>query len=220
MLVLKAPQSGSIAGTTASHNRYGQYERNRRSPTQSPTARRTAIRTVFAAASTAYSALSETLAAAWGAYAASHPITNRLGQSVVLDGHAMFVRVNTARANSGMALSDGLPVTEEVSFNPALASAEATPATLFVTVGNQGAATKVLIQAGPPRSLARTYEGLWSQLAVAPPSSAAPIDVGAAYAARYGLPALGKAVFVRLVPVSTEGVQGSPLVIRAEVSGE
>ena len=220
MLVLKAPQSGSIAGTTASHNRYGQYERNRRSPTQSPTERRTAIRTLFAAASAAYSALSETLAAAWGAYASSHPVTNRLGQSVTLDGHAMYVRVNTARANSGTAVSDDVPTTDEVAFNPALASVAAGPAGLNVTVGNQGASTKVLIQAGPPRSLARTYEGLWSQLAVAPPSSAAAINVSEAYAARYGLPAPSKAVFVRLVPVSTEGVQGSPLVIRAEVSGE
>lgn len=220
MLVLKAPQSGSIAGTTASHNRYGQYERNRRKPTEAPSRRRTAIQALFAAASSAFGALPKEVAAAWGAYAASHPVTNRLGQSVVLDAHAMYVRINTARANSGAATSDIVPAISEVNWNPALASVAAAPASLMVTVGNQGPNTRVLILAGPTRALARTYEGTYSQLGVAPPSSVAAINVTTAYEQRFGVLNAFKQVFVKLVPVSTEGVQGAPLVIPAEIEGE
>ena len=96
MKILTAPSSGSIAGTTYSHNRAGQYTRNRRSPVQPVgTGRRGVIRAAFGAASSAWGALTPIVQANWTAYANGHPYTDSLGQSIKLTGHQMYVAVNT-----------------------------------------------------------------------------------------------------------------------------
>ncbi len=115
MKYLGAPQSGSQANTTASHNRAGQYYRNRRSPVQPVgTGRRAFIRSSFGNASTAWAGLSGANQAAWIAYANSHPITDALGQSITLTGHQMFVAVATQLANVGAAAPTIPPVSSVV----------------------------------------------------------------------------------------------------------
>ena len=111
MKYLGAPQSGSQANTTASHNRAGQYYRNRRSPVQPVgTGRRAFVRSSFGAASAAWAALSGAAQASRIAYANSHPITDSLGQSITLTGHQMYVGVGVSLLNVGQALPTAVPV--------------------------------------------------------------------------------------------------------------
>lgn len=87
--------SGSVGGVTASHNRYGQYLRNRTVPVNPNTDRQQTVRQCFADCSIAWRGLTNAEREAWNAYAAGTPTLNRLGETVTLTGQAMFVRTNT-----------------------------------------------------------------------------------------------------------------------------
>lgn len=206
-----------MAGTTASHSRYGQYERSRRAPTQSPTARRTSIRTIFATVSASFAALSAELAAAWTSYAASHPVTDSLGQSHTLDAHAAYVQINSNRANAGLAVSDDVPTSDKVEWTPGNVTATVNPEEVSLQLGAQPVGMKFLIQAGPVRNQVRTYEGMMHQFGVATGAASTELNITAAYIAKYGVPVVGKVVFARITPISTQGVRGTALVLKAIV---
>ena len=115
MKILTSPSSGSIAGTTYSHNRAGQYTRNRRMPCQPVgTGRRGVVKAAFGAASSAWGALTASVQAAWTAYAAGHPYVDSLGQSIKLTGHQMYVAINAMLINCGLPQSAVIPVSDSV----------------------------------------------------------------------------------------------------------
>ena len=87
--------SGSIGGTTYSRNRYGQYTRVRAIPTRSTTIYAQAAKAILAAQSQAWAARTDAERAAWTAWAQTHPVTDSLGQSQVLTGHAAYVQINS-----------------------------------------------------------------------------------------------------------------------------
>lgn len=215
MLIQDVPQSGSIAGSTSSHNRYGQYRRNRRSPTQTPTTRRTLSRSILAAASAAFAGISTAKQAAWASYADGHPVVNRLGQSVKLDAHAMFVRCRCNQAQAGIALTDTPPTTDVVDWTPEQITVANNSTSFTVDLSDQPATTQFLIAAGPIRGAGRNYEGKFSQLCAVAGGDAEAIDIATLYTARWGTPVTGDVSFIRVTPVSAAGVAGSPLVIRS-----
>lgn len=83
--------SGSIGGTVFSHNRFGLYTRARRKPVNPNTTAQQLTRSALSDAAVAWSALTSMQRAAWEAYAAATPTTNRLGQTVHLTGSQQFV---------------------------------------------------------------------------------------------------------------------------------
>ena len=94
--ILSQPTSGSIAGTTYSHNRAGQYMRSRRKPVQPVgTGRRGVIKAAFGAASTAWSSIAGAVQQQWNSYAAMHPYVDSPRQAIKLTGHQMYVAINT-----------------------------------------------------------------------------------------------------------------------------
>lgn len=218
MKFLDVPQSGSIAGTTHSHNRAGQYTRNRRAPVQPRTARQTTIRAQFGANSSAWASLAAASQGAWVAYADAFPITDSLGQSIKLTGHQMFVTINTNLVNAGLA-SVTVPPGSNAVFGPApvvFTFSHTTGGSFTFTAG--GATDKLLVAYSKPMSPGRSFNRTFTQFA----SSAAntsPITVTtAAYAAVYGTPAVGQKIFLRVTPVSVLGVAGPPVFVSAIVS--
>lgn len=94
--------SGSLGGVTASHNRGGQYLRQRVVPTNPNTAGQMAVRSYMAAAVTTWqTGMSPLQRTGWGNYAANVPTTDSLGQELVLTGQQMFIRAAIARARAG-----------------------------------------------------------------------------------------------------------------------
>lgn len=90
-----AGASGSIGGTTFSHNRYGTYTRQRRSPVQPQTPAQVAQRAAFTYVSQYWrNTLTAAEREAWVDYAAQTPVTDVFGDSQVLPGNAMFSRFN------------------------------------------------------------------------------------------------------------------------------
>ena len=220
MKFLGPPSSGSIAGTTSSHNRAGQYTRNRRSPVQPVgTGRRAFIRSAFGASSTAWSALTAANQAAWIAYANGHPITDALGQSITLTGHQMFVGVATALLNVGSA-TPTIPPVSSATTAPTFSVFTVTHlGVITLTLGGTGSASDfVLIAFSAPQSPGITFcKTFWQQLHV-PANSVGAATYGTAYVAQFGTIPAGSKVFLRLTPVNQYGVTGTPVETVAVVS--
>lgn len=220
MKFLGPPSSGSIAGTTSSHNRAGQYTRNRRSPVQPVgTGRRAFIRSSFGAASAAWSALSGANQAAWNAYAAAFPITDVLGQSITLTGHQMFVSINTQMLNCQQAIPVAVP-TSNANDTPAITVFTATAAgVITVTIDPAGDPTHFLLLAfSAPQSPGVGFCKTFWQEAVLGGDSIGAATYGPAYVAQFGLIPLGWKVFLKLTPVNASGVTGVPIVAIAGVT--
>jgi hypothetical protein len=83
--------SGSIAGTTYSHNKGGPYMRRRAIPTTSTTAAAMAAKNRMSAGSQAWQDLTAGQRLAWKEWALENPTINALGQSITLSGHMAFV---------------------------------------------------------------------------------------------------------------------------------
>ena len=217
MKFLDVPQSGSIGGTTHSHNRAGQYTRNRRSPVQPiGTGRRATVRAVFSAASAAWSGLSAADRAAWDGFADTHPITDSLGQSITLTGHQMYVRVYSSCLNVGLPAPTTPPVILTLpsvsSLVPVFDISSGISITGHVGTGGQKIAWAFSSQMSPGRSFNKTF---WQPAGVAGfcDGDASPYTVtGAVYAAQFGTMVLGNRIFVRATPVSEEGWNGTPVI--------
>jgi len=220
MKYLGNPQSGSIAGTTASHNRAGQYLRNRRSPVQPVgTGRRAAIRTAFAAAARGYAGLTAAQQAAWTAYALSYPTTDALGQSITLTGQQMYVSINTQLLNCGQAAS-AVPPVSNATFSagiPTLTAVHAAAITLTPT-GLGGAADFQLYAFSSPQTSGTSFCRTFWQAGHVAGNSVAAIVVTAAYTAQFGAVAVGQRIFFKVTPVNQYGVTGVPYVSFASVT--
>jgi hypothetical protein len=215
--VLKPPQSGSLAGVTASHNRFGQYERSRRSPVQpTDSARRGEVRQRLAQASAGFSALTNSQQEAWISYAASHPITDKLGQSATLTGHMMFVKINASLLNAGLGQRT-LPPTVDTTFTPSsvvlTCSDEPEVSLAFSAIP---ADMRLLVAASRPQSAGTRFCKTFRQFTVAV-ANAVEADITAAYADAYGTPVENSVIFFRLTPINAEGVQGSSTITSAQV---
>lgn len=104
--------SGSIGGTTFSHNRFGLYTRARRVPVNPNTSFQQAQRDAFASGSAAWRSLTSVQREGWEVYAAATPTVNALGQTVHLDGQQQFV------ASDSMALRFGAAALTDAPINP------------------------------------------------------------------------------------------------------
>lgn len=219
MKILDIPRSGSIAGTTSSHNRAGQYVRNRRTPTNNPTARRTAVRSAFASASSAYSALTPTQQASWVAAADAHPITDALGQSIKLSGHQLYVAINTALLNAN-SVSTSTPPPDFSVYSQTGAEALFSLATgLTITLSGLGSASDfALVALSKPLPGGRSFNKTFTQVIVDAGNATTQNFTTAVYSAQFGTPVIGQKVFVKVTPVNQYGVTGVPVIFAAVVT--
>lgn len=214
MKYLGNPQSGSQAGTTASHNRAGQYLRSRRAPVQPVgTGRRAAIRTAFGAAARGYAGLSAPDQAAWAAYGGSYPVTDSLGQSITLTGQQAYVSIATQLLNLGQATTALPPASNIVASAgvPTLTFVHAGAVTLTPT-GLGLAADWILYAFSAPQSGGVSFCKTFWQAGKAAGNSVAAIVATAAYNAQFGPGAVGQRVFYKVTPVNSYGVTGVPYI--------
>lgn len=219
MKYLDVPSSGSIADRTHSHNRAGQYTRNRRSPVQPiGTGRRAFIRAAFGSASAGWAALANSVQEAWIAFAADHPITDALGQAVILTGHQMFVSVGTNLLNVGEALPTNPPVSVALP-DVSAATAAYSVADGWTFDGYDGAATDFVTWGvskpmGAGRRFTKTF---WQPLGAGGygAASAAPGDLAVAgYEAEFGTVTVGRVMFAKLTPINQYGWAGTATILR------
>jgi hypothetical protein len=217
MKFLGVPSSGSIAGTVFSHNRAGQYQRNRRAPVQPVgTGRRAFVRANFSAASTAWAALTAANQAAWIAFANSHPITDSLGQSITLTGQQMYVAVGAQLLNCGQTLPTAVPVSSAVAAPVVSAFTVTHAGVITVTLTASGTASDfILFGFSAPLSAGITFNSTYWQMLHVPGNSTGGATYGTAYVAQFGTIPTGAKIFLRLTPVNQYGVTGTPVTVTA-----
>lgn len=219
MKFLGPPSSGSQAGTTASHNRAGQYYRSRRSPVQPVgTGRRAIARANFGSSSTAWASLTFGEQAAWAAYADSHPITDSLGSAIKLTGHQMFVAINASLQNASQPISTVPPLSSDVfNFVDPIVQVTSTGFALATTGATGTADDFILYALSQAKSSGITFNKTFNQLAVGPGNEPQPFDLGPQMLAQFGIPPVGSRVFYRLTPVNQYGVKGVEVIAFATV---
>jgi len=105
--------SRSAGNTTASHNRYGAYLRNRVIPVNPSSSKQRAQRAALASFSAQYKTLTATQQAAWVALGASFVRSDSLGNSYNLTGLQAFESVNLNLSKIGVA-----PITAAPAYTP------------------------------------------------------------------------------------------------------
>jgi hypothetical protein len=220
MKKLDVPQSGSQGQTTASRNRFGQYDRQRAMPTQPRSAAQLAVRAAFAAASAEWKALTDAARLAWKSYAESVSLVDSLGQVYFLTGHQMFVSVNRSSDAAGI----GLILTAPPVGSPAPAGVVSVSASTIVgaaiTIGAAGTEGSAIIMCSPPQSPGVTYCRDFRQICTGEivADDDAVTVIAARIAAKFGALAVGQTFFVKVVQVSVDGVAGAEQVVKLAIN--
>jgi hypothetical protein len=103
--------SGTLRGTTYSHNRYGAYVRNGTIPVNPQSDRQTTVRSFFQDLTQHWSqTLTQAQRDQWTTYGENVPILNRLGDQVLLTGLGHYIRSNVPRLLAGLTRVDAGPV--------------------------------------------------------------------------------------------------------------
>lgn len=220
MKIIDIPRSGSYQAITSSRNRAGQYVRNRRAPVQPlGTGRRAFIRGAMGSASSSWGGLTDAQRAAWNSYADVTPYVDRLGQSITLTGHQIFVAINTQLLNCGSAISNVppidnvVPVLTDVTFLADIS--DTTVAAGFATTGSPS--DFILVAYSPQMPSGRQFNGRWWQAGTVAGDSG-DADFYAEYIAEFGALTAGRRIFVKLTPVNQYGVTGAPTIVSALVT--
>lgn len=90
MKILDTPRSGSVAGTTASRNRFGQYYRTRAIPVQPRTPKQTFNRSFLTCGSSQWRSLTDPQRTAWNDYAAQITRSDRMGSGYSPTGASLY----------------------------------------------------------------------------------------------------------------------------------
>lgn len=102
--------SGSIAGTTFSHNRGGQYTRLRAIPVNPNSSQQQAVRSAMNLYANRWrTALTDAQRDSWRAYSAAVPIIDALGDPRDIGGLAMYCRNNIPRRQVGLSAVNTAP---------------------------------------------------------------------------------------------------------------
>ena len=209
-----------MAGTTASHNKAGQYTRNRRAPVQPiGTGRRAFIRSAFGQNAKGYGALTQSQQAAWLAWANNYPIVDALGQSIKMTAQNAYIAINTALLNAGQPVSQVPPASNATTAPVITAYTIDDTGTITLTLDGSGAETDfILVAFSRPTSGGVAYmKTFWQATSVA--ANATTVSgITALYQAQFGVPTPGQRVFIRLTPVNQYGVTGTPLITFATVA--
>lgn len=218
MKLLVPPQSGSIAGQTASRNRFGQYVRTRAIPVNPNTTAQGVVRARLALNSSAWRALTGAQRAGWSDLALSMVRTDSLGQSINLTGQQAYVSVNNERLAAGDAVVSDAPALGTPS---ALATATITLTAAAFSIAYTAtplpAGARLFTFVSPQRSAGRAFESDFRLLAVSAAAAASPANVYAAYVAKFGVPVVGNRIFIQL-QVYLGGFLSGPLNTSAVVA--
>lgn len=218
MKVLKPPQSGSQSGTTASRNRFGQYERTRAIPVNPSSAAQGLARARMAANSAAWRALTAPQRAGWAGLGLSMVRTDSLGQTYSLQGNQAYASVNNNRLLSGLAVvADSPPLVTPPVITGIVLTLTAIAFSVAYTPTPMPASTYLAVYASPQRSAGRAFEADFRFMKLSAVAAASPLAILTEYTARFGIPVLGNRIFISCVALSL-GFQSGPFMFSQVVA--
>jgi hypothetical protein len=213
------PISGKAGGYVFSPGRYGETLRGL--PTKStkpPTEDQLTVRQNLSASAQAYDALTEVQQNAWITAAAGYTSRTRMGHTGPLTGLQLFTKVNSVLRLLGDPPVTTPPATPAFAALPISGLEITNPggvvAIKLVTTGSPPDGT-MLRGCPPANSGVRRVSGE-RFLGILDSPVGARIAITSAYTGKFGAPAVGQRVFVRVNP-SSSGLEGPSLVFSALV---
>lgn len=212
MKILDVPQSGSMAGTTSSRNRNGQYRRSRATPVNPASSAQGTVRARMSANAANWRTLTDAQRAGWADLGSGCSTKDSLGQTSTLTGFQAFCSVNNNKLNAGdVALTDAPAIVTPAALTSATVTTTAGTLAIAYTVTPLPAGAKLFVFASPQRSAGRSFEGDFRLLGVSAAAAASPFNALSIYTAKFGVPVVGNRIFFSLV-VYLGGFMSGPLV--------
>lgn len=192
--------SGSIGGSTASHNRFGPYFRTRVKPVVSTTPDAQEAKGIFTTQTQAWQGLTDAQRLSWEQYAQTHLVNNSLGVPQALTGHQAYVGINSRldRANETL-LTDPPVGTAPDGLLTLTLSADIGLGTFDVTYTPTplAATERLWVLAAVQNSAGRTYvQNLLRLVVIAAAATASPLDIQTEVEAKFGTLQVGQKVTV------------------------
>jgi len=162
--------SGSIAGDTHARNRFGNYIRARTKPVNPNTARQQEVKAALAFLTDRWAhTLTANQRTAWGLYAASVNMTNKLGETIQLTGFNHYIRSNTIAKMVPYPLVDDGPVIFELPAQDPTFAVTASEATQVLTLAydatmdwaTEDVAYMYFFQGKPQNAQRNFFDGPW-----------------------------------------------------------
>lgn len=205
-----------IGGHVASKNRYGSYLRTKVTPVNPQTTRQQAVRNVLATNSQAWRGLTEPQRQGWIDAAINFPFTDIFGNTKILSGQALFVKLNGNLANVGATTISDAPSPVSLPAITALSLvADDSANTVIVTFAPEPVPADFGIEifATPNITPGRSFvKNQFRYVSTLLPTETSPADISAAYVAMFGDPVAGQKIFIRAVFISVStGQTGIPL---------
>lgn len=219
MKYLGPPQSGALANVVYSRNQFGQYTRDRVSPTQSSSAAAIAARALFATAVAAWAALTADERAQWDAYAATIRKPDNLGQMKVADGRLTYIAA--VQSTGGTSVSPGGSAVGLFPASPALAFGDPAPLYNLNAIYNITAPCKVNYYSNgmvtgavnSPPGKGRFWKLLGTiDLTAVPPGQYSSL-IQPAWDIAFGPAVVGMWTFVRLKTLNASGSPSAPVLL-------
>lgn len=199
---------GSAGAIVYSKNRSGAYIRQKVSPVQPRTARQTLVRQQFSDLAIRWGAvLTDAERSAWIALAAVNPVVDVFGNSQILTGLQLYLRVNRNLQECTVATIDTAPADQQVQTIDSIsvaASAGAQTITLTFLPTPVGAPEYMLVFATPPMSPGKSfYKSLLRFIAVLGSGTATGQGLAGTYIPKFGAIPLGQRIGFKALKVST-----------------
>ena len=199
MKILDIPQSGKRGLNVSQAGQFGQVSRALAIPSNPRTASQMTVRTILSRVAARWRVLQEAQRAAWMAAAKEAKSTTRLGQNGTLSGFQLFAKINCTLAQFGQDQVDAPPAQPQF---PDLApqglvitNTAGVVALKLTCPGNPGENT--IVRASAPVSQGRESCNDFRILGTCPAPAAGSADITGLYTGRYGVPPVGKKVYVR-----------------------
>ena len=218
MKISAIPKRGRKGSVIYSETRHGKVARAYVPPRNPRTAQQQDHRRNIRAVSGRWHTLTLEQRAAWRAFVANKYFVNEEGRQVRLNGYNFFVSLNTRRADLGLPQFDVPPAEPVFSQNPVdelVATFTGGKFTLKLRVSGPTAQYTLVYGAAPVRSGVR-YVHHFPFLGLLPPPKDGWSDVAELYVARYGVPKVGTAIWIRTCQ-HIDGWIDVPKVVRARV---
>ena len=216
--ISSSPQSGRVGPVVYVNSRYGQLVREYVPPRNPQTPDQQRNRSNFGAVSSRWRALAPEQCIAWCISSAASYTVGGTSRPVALNGYNYFIRVNAARAQLGLGPLDLPPAVPSFSPNPvgelAITITDGI-ITMKLRVLSQPA-QYTLVQGAAPVSTGVRCVQHFPLLGLLPAPVDGWSDITALYVARYGVPPVGTAIFIRTCQ-HTDGWTDLPKVTSAVV---
>jgi len=208
--------SGSQGNSTASHNRFGAYLRNRTIPVNPKSHRQLEVRSRFTDITAAWRTLTEAQRQEWRTLGEQMQRLDSLGVAYKLTGIQAFQSVNARRRCANLPVITDAP---PLSGLPAISNLRATFALgglgqhQLEWDGTLGTGDRLYIFATSAVSAGRNFFGDSQHrlILVSPPAVISPLDIASAYSARFPGADPGQKVSYRVLVVNADFVNSAEL---------